>query len=116
MQFKMPRLSKNFQILKLNYFNKFILYQKCLWQKTTYLHNKSFGKDMDTSTELNHWITRETLQHLHSDQEQQKDEFLVGAVTQGKNMEGYNQEKKKSNAYNDSLKKTTKNNTKEHGW
>lgn len=43
MQFKMPRLSKNFQIFKLNYFSKFILYQNCLWQNTTYLHSKSFG-------------------------------------------------------------------------
>lgn len=114
MQFKMPRLSKNFQIFKLNYFSKFILYQNCLWQNTTYLHSKSFGKDMDTSTGLNPWVTRETVQHLHSDQEQQKDEFLVGAITQGKNMEGCKQEKKKSIMHIMILykKKPTKDNTK----
>lgn len=48
---------------------------------------------MDTSTEQNHF-NPETHQHVHSNQEQHKDEVLVGAITQGENMEEDKQEKK----------------------
>lgn len=47
---------------------------------------------MDTSTELNHF-NRETHQYLHSNQEQHKDEVLVGTITQGENMEEDKQKK-----------------------
>lgn len=104
MQFKMPRFSKNFHIFMLNYFSKFILYQKCLWQNTTYLHDKSSGKDMDTSTELNHFNQRNTSASLLKPGTTQGWSFSWGNNTRGEyGRIQTGEEEEVNNAYNDSL-------------